>query len=188
MTFASYADLEIGLDRVRAAPDDLGRLDMIVRRPAVDAREILPVGRLDLVEGLVGDTWCTRPSRLTPDGSPHPDKQLNVMSARFIALLAADDVGRALAGDQLYLDLDLSEANLPAGSRLGLGDAVIQVTDEPHRGCDKFAARFGATALRLVNSPQGRALRLRGLCAKVVVPGTVSVGDEVRKLSALAMG
>jgi hypothetical protein len=188
MTFASYADLEIGLDRVRAAPDDLGRLDMIVRRPAVDTREILPVGRLDLVEGLVGDTWCTRPSRLTSDGSPHPDKQLNVMSARFIALLAADDVGRALAGDQLYLDLDLSEANLPPGSRLGLGDAVIQVTDQPHRGCDKFAARFGATALRLVNSPQGRALRLRGLCAKVVVPGTVSVGDEVRKLSALAMG
>ncbi len=154
-----------------------------MRRPAVDVREVLEEGVLDPAEGLVGDTWKDRGSRRTPDGGPHPDMQLNVMSAR-AALLAAggDPDRRSLAGDQLYLDLDISHGNLPPGTRLAIGEAVIEVTAEPHNGCAKFAERFGSDAVRFFNSPTGKALRLRGMNAKVVVAGTIRQGDAVRKV------
>jgi hypothetical protein len=174
--------LEDGLDHIRSAPTDIGRVELIVRRPAVDEREVLDEGVLDLAEGLVGDTWRMRGSSRTPDGSAHPEMQLNVINARLSSLVAVDPERRALAGDQLHLDLDLSQANLPPGTRLGLGSAVIEVTGIPHSGCAKFRDRFGADALRFVNSPTGRALRLRGLNAKVVVEGSVRQGDDVRKL------
>jgi hypothetical protein len=174
--------LEEGLDHVRSSPTDVGRVELIVRRPAVDAREVLDEGILDLADGLVGDSWRTRGSSRMADGSAHPDMQLNVINARLSSLVAVDPDRRALAGDQLHLDLDLSHANLPAGTRLALGSAVIEVTEIPHAGCAKFRDRFGADALRFVNSPTGRELRLRGLNAKVVVAGTVRQGDAVRKL------
>jgi MOSC domain-containing protein YiiM len=178
----STAAIEAGLDEIRQAPADVGVVELIVRRPAVDEREVLEEGRLDERLGLVGDTWIGR----TEDGSPHPDMQLNVMNARVIRLLAdsADRERWALAGDQLYLDLDISEANLPAGTRLALGSAVIEVTDQPHTGCQKFSSRFGVDALRFVNSPVGRELHLRGINARVVEGGTVRAGDTVRKLPA----
>lgn len=176
--------LEDGLDYIRSSPTDVGRVELIVRRPAVDEREVLDEGVLDLAEGLVGDTWRTRGSSRTDDGSAHPEMQLNVINARLSSLVAVDPDRRALAGDQLHLDLDLSQANLPPGTRLALGGAVIEVTGIPHSGCAKFRARFGADALRFVNSPTGRSLRLRGLNAKVVVAGSVRQGDDVRKLVA----
>ena len=174
--------LEEGLDHVRSSPTDVGRVELIVRRPAVDAREVLDEGILDLADGLVGDSWRTRGSSRMADGSAHPDMQLNVINARLSSLVAVDPDRRALAGDQLHLDLDLSHANLPAGTRLALGSAVIEVTEIPHAGCAKFRDRFGSDALRFVNSPTGRELRLRGLNARVVVAGTVCQGDAVRKL------
>jgi hypothetical protein len=183
MDHLTTAALEAGLGHLRASPADLGRVELIVRRPAVDEREVLAEGVLDAREGLVGDTWKDRPSGRTPDGSPHPDMQLNVINARLSALIAIDLDRRALAGDQLHLDLDLSEANLPPGTRLELGSAVIEVTEQPHTGCAKFSARFGRDALRFVNSPLGRELRLRGMNARVVVPGTVRAGDVVRKVA-----
>jgi len=167
---------------LRDAPKDIGTLELVVRRPAVGEREVLEEGRLSFAEGLVGDSWRSRGSRLTADGSAHPDSQLNVMSARMVEFLAGDPDRRALAGDQLYIDLDLSHDNLPAGSRLSIGDAVIEVTEKPHLGCEKFVARFGAEAMRFVNSRTGRAMRLRGFNAKVVVEGTVRPGDKVMKL------
>ena len=173
-----------GLDEIRRSPTDCGRLDRIVRRPAENARDVLVEARLDRAEGLVGDTWRVRPSSMTTDGSPHPDLQLTVMNSRVAALVAEQADRWQLAGDQLYVDLDLSQANLPPGTRLGLGSAVIEVTDKPHRGCKKFAERFGQDALRFVNSPAGRELRLRGVNAKVVVSGAVCVGDAIRKLPA----
>lgn len=179
----SAEDLESFLPELRSAPADHGTLELLVRRPAVGEREVLLEGVLSLEHGLVGDTWRVRGSRRTPDGSSHPEMQLNVMSARLVAFLAGDPDRRPLAGDQLYLDLDLSHANLPAGTRLRLGDAVIEVTAEPHLGCDKFMARFGEPAMRFVNSRVGRELRLRGLNAKVVVPGVVRSGDTVRKVA-----
>jgi MOSC domain len=174
--------LEEDLDHIRNSPTDVGVVELIVRRPVVDGREVLEEGILDLDDGLVGDSWGVRGSSRTPDGSPHPDAQLNVINARLSSLIAVDPDRRALAGDQLHLDLDLSHANLPTGTRLALGSAVIEVTEIPHTGCAKFRDRFGADALRFVNSPVGRQLRLRGLNARVVVAGAVRQGDEVRKL------
>lgn len=176
-------ELEAELDVVRRAPSSAGVVELIVSRPAEGEREVLEEGVLDLVEGLVGDTWRARGSKRTPDGSAHPDMQLNVMSARIVDVVAAGDRERwALAGDQLYVDLDLSEANLPPGTRLALGSAVIEVTAEPHTGCARFSARFGAAAHLFVNTRTHRHLRLRGLNAKVVEPGTVRSGDAIRKL------
>jgi len=176
--------LEAGLGGIRRSPADDGRVELIVRRPAENERDVVLEGVLDSAEGLVGDTWRERGSRGTADGSAHPDRQLTMMNARAAALVAGRTDRWGLAGDQLYVDLDLSYDNLPPGTRLAMGSAVIEVTDEPHRGCKKFAARFGRDALQFVNSATGRELNLRGVNAKVVVPGTVRVGDVVRKLPA----
>ena len=163
-------------------PRDTGTVKAVIRRPAPGEREVLEVGHLDLEEGLVGDGWRGRANRHTPDGGAHPDMQLNVMHHGLVEFLAQDPDREALAGDQLFLDLDLSHDNLPAGSELHLGGpegAVIAVTDVPHTSCGKFIARFGKEAMAFVNSPVGRPRRLRGLCAKVVRPGPVRPGDEV---------
>lgn len=181
-THLTTAQLEAALADLTTAPRDEGRLDMIVRRPAVGEREVLEEGVLDLAEGLVGDTWRARPSSRMPDRSPHRDMQINVMASRVIDLLAGHRDRWALAGDQLFLDMDLSAANLPPGTRLAIGEAVIEVTPQPHTGCAKFVERFGLDAMKFVNSPVGRSLNLRGINARVVQPGTVRVGDRARKL------
>lgn len=178
----TMAELEAGVEMIRQAPKDGGVLDLIVRRPQSEAREVLTEGQLDLVEGLVGDNWRTRGSSRTADGSAHPDMQLNIMNSRAAALVAQTKERWQLAGDQLFLDMDLSAENLPPGTRLTLGSAIIEVTPEPHTGCKKFVARFGLDAMQFVNSPIGKTLRLRGLNAKVVQPGTIRVGDVARKL------
>lgn len=175
-------ELEAGLGHVLLSPKDEGVLALIVRRPAVDEREVLEEGELDLVEGLKGDSWKVRGSSRTPDGSAHPDMQLNVMNSRILDLVAQDRERWRLAGDQLIVDMDLSDENLPAGTRLALGSAVIEVTEQPHTGCKKFVSRFGEDAVKFVNSPQGKRLRLRGLNARVVRPGVIRVGDAVRKI------
>jgi hypothetical protein len=180
----TQAELEDALDEFASAPADGGRVVMVVRRPATGEREVLTEGVLDLTVGLVGDNWLERGSRHTPDGAAEPLAQLNVINARLARFIAADAEHQAMAGDQLHLDLDLSHANLPAGTHLALGSAVIEVTEKPHVGCAKFVARFGRDAMRFVTSPTGRELRLRGMCARVVVPGTVRPGDTVHKVPA----
>jgi hypothetical protein len=182
ITHLTTAELEAGLAVVRQSPKDGGRLEMIVRRPRVDAREILEEGELDLEMGLVGDTWLERGSSRTADGSAHPDMQLNVINARLLDLVAQDQARWQLAGDQLVVDFDLSEENIPPGTQLAIGSAVIEVTAQPHTGCQKFVARFGREAMLFVNSPVGKQLHLRGINARVVQPGTIRRGDEVRKV------
>jgi len=174
-------ELEEGLEEIARAPKDEGVLQLIVRRPAVNAREVLAVGELDVETGLVGDTWRRRSSARTPDGTPHPDMQLNIMNARTIALIATVKERWPLAGDQLFIDLDLTPENLPAHTRLAIGTAVIEVTPEPHLGCGKFVERFGVDAMKFVNSPTGRRYNLRGINARVVQSGTIRVGDIARK-------
>jgi hypothetical protein len=178
-------ELEAGLDEIRCAPKEEGRLEMIVRRPETEQREVLDEGQLDLNEGLVGDNWKGRGSAQTADGSAHPGMQLNIMNARVAALVAQDKSRWPLAGDQLFVDLDLSEENVPPGTRLAIGSAILEVTPIPHNGCKKFVARFGLDAMKFVNSPVGKELHLRGINAKVVQPGAIRVGDIVKKCEAL---
>ena len=173
-------ELEAGLAAIRQAPRNEGVLELIVRRPQVGEREVIDEGHLDLVQGLVGDNWGTRGSSRTADGSSHPEMQLTVMNSRVIALLAQDKSQWPLAGDQLFVDMDLSVEHLPPGTRLAMGSSVIEVTSLPHTGCDKFVARFGLEAVKFVNSPLGRELQLRGLNARVVTPGRIRVGDRVK--------
>jgi hypothetical protein len=175
-------ELEAGLDEIRQAPKDDGPLRLIVRRPNVDQREVLDEAELHPAEGLVGDSWKQRRSSRTPDRSPHPEMQLNIMNARVTALVAQDKDRWQLAGDQLYLDMDLSAENLPAGTQLAIGEAIIEVTPPPHTGCKKFVARFGPDAMMFVNSPVGRELHLRGINAKVIQAGRIRVGDTAKKL------
>ncbi len=178
--YLAAADLEAGLPEILSSPGELGTVELVVRRPAEGAREVLEEGRLDLDEGLVGDDWRARAGR--NGDAPHPGTQLTLMNARAIALIAGDRERWPLAGDQLYVDLDLGPENLPPGTRLEVGSAVIEVTEMPHTGCAKFTERFGSAAIRFVNSKPGRARRLRGMYAKVVVPGVVRPGDAIRKL------
>lgn len=182
-TYRTLAELEAGLDDIRRSPKDAGDLRLIVRRPRVNAREALETATLDPVEGLVGDSWRYRhSSRMPGKDAPHPDMQINIMNARAIALMAGDPARWALAGDQLYLDLDLSQANLPPGTRLAIGTALLEVTAQPHTGCGKFVERFGLDAMRFVNGPVGRQLSLRGINARVVHGGEIRRGDVASKI------
>jgi len=182
-TLTTTAALEARLDHLRAAPTRTGTLDLLVRRPEHAVRELLDEGELDETAGLVGDNWLSRATSRTIAHGRHLDAMITVMSSRMVRLLADDDATRALAGDQLYVDLDLSHDNLPAGSRLAVGDdAVLEVTAKPHAGCKKFLARFGPDALAFVNSEAGSAMRLRGLNSRVLHGGRIRPGDVVRRL------
>jgi hypothetical protein len=165
------------LDHIRAAPKQRGAIELIVRRPAVGEREIVEEAELDLERGLIGDVWSTKPSRHTP-GKANPEQQLTLMNVRAIAAIAPRDQW-PLAGDQLFVDFDLSEHNLPAGSTLALGSALVVISAVPHRGCAKFSARFGSDAVRWVNSRVGRELRLRGVNARIVRDGVIRRGDAL---------
>jgi hypothetical protein len=180
----SAEELGQGLDNILQSPKDDGSLELIVRRPEVDEREVLAEGRLDTEQGLVGDNWKARGSRHMPGGTADPEMQLNIMNSRVVSLVADDPDRRDLAGDQLYLDLDLSYENLPPGTQLELGDAIIEVTEPPHTGCKKFAARFGKDAMVFVNSGMGKKLNFRGINAKVIRSGDIKSGDVARKITA----
>jgi hypothetical protein len=177
------AELAAALDQIRAAPRDAGTVELIVRRPVEGQREVLEEAELDLALGVVGDGWHVRPSSSMPDKSPHPGAQLALMSSRVIDALTGDRADWPIAGDQLYVDLDLAGDNLPTGTRLAAGaTVVVEITDKPRTDCAKFTERFGSEASRWLNTPAGRELRLRGIHARVVVPGTVRRGDAIRKL------
>lgn len=171
------AELECALSHLQAAPADEGSLEMIVRRPAEDGREQLEAGQLSKADGLVGDNWIR--------GRANPECQLTLMNSRAADVVAGGDRTRwELAGDQLYVDFDLSDANLPAGTRVRIGaEAVVEVTAEPHTGCEKFISRFGLEAMQFVNSKTGRSLNLRGINTKVITGGEIRLGDSLQKVS-----
>jgi MOSC domain-containing protein YiiM len=180
--FRSEQELEAALDAIRGAPREAGVVELIARRPAHGEREVLDEATLDPALGLVGDNWHARPSRHSADGGPDPARQLTLMGARAVAAVAGERERWPIAGDQLYVDLDLGQGNLPAGTRLAVGTAVLEVSAAPHTGCDKFTARFGSAASRWLNTAAGRSLNLRGINARVVTGGVVRRGDAIRKL------
>jgi hypothetical protein len=173
------AELEAMIDGIRDAPAETGVVQLIARRPAVGEREVVSEIRLDVDEGLVGDSWRVRGSSSTPDGSADLQAQLTVMNARAADAVAGDVSRWPLAGDQIYADFDIGIDHLPPGTRLTIGDAELEVSEKPHTGCAKFSARFGTDALRFVNSPEGRRLRLRGMNTRITKSGTVRVGDPI---------
>jgi hypothetical protein len=174
-THLSTEQLEQGVEHILASPKDNAELKLIVRRPDVGERETPQQARLDVEVGLVGDSWSTRAKVV-------PDMQLNIMNSRVVDCVAGSEDRWPLAGDQLFVDMDLSGENLPPGTQITLGDAIVEITELPHTGCKKFAARFGVDAVVFVNSGRGKTLNLRGICAKVVKSGDISVGDIARKL------
>jgi hypothetical protein len=177
----SLDELEAGLEHIRQSPKDHGIVKMIVRRPNDDEREVIETSELDLHQGLVGDNWKARGSKNSPDGLANVNAQITVMNSRMTQLLAQSEERWSLAGDQLYVDMDLSDENLPPGTRLVIGTAVIEVSDVPHTGCNKFAIRYGTDATKFVNSPEGKHLHLRGINTRILQAGTIHVGDVVRK-------
>jgi hypothetical protein len=169
--------LEAALPHILDSPSKVGTVELVVRRPSEGEREILDEGTLDLERGLVGDRW--EPHVGVDDGRL---AQVTLMNARVVDVVAGDRDRWALAGDQLYVDLDLRTENLPPGTRLQVGSATLEVTDLPHTGCSKFTARFGSAATRFINAKPNRELRLRGMNTRIVEPGVVRPGDRVRKL------
>ena len=177
-------ELDAALQHILASPADGGRLEMISARPSVGERELLEVGELDAECGLVGDNWLDRGSSATADGSANPEAQLTLINTRLIDAVAGNKPRWQLAGDQLFVDIDLSHDNLPPGARLSIGLAIIELTAAPHTGCVKFASRFGHDALRFVSGPEAMQQRRRGANAKIIQSGRIRVGDVVRKVEA----
>ena len=180
--YSTKEELESGLEAILAAPTDSGALTLIVRRPKVDERESISVGRLDVERGLIGDNWFDRGNEDETGAAPDLEMQLNIMGSRVAELVANGKERMPLAGDQLYLDMDLSRENLPPGTRLAIGEAIIEVTAPPHTGCKKFAERFGTEAMLFVNSGVGKKLNFRGICARVVRSGDIKLGDSATKV------
>ncbi len=182
--FATREELLEGAAHIRSSPKDVGSVDLIVCRPVKGEREELIEAELDLVLGLIGDNWATRGNSKKPGTPALPDTQLNLMNSRAIAAIAKEKFRWKLAGDQFYVDFDLSYSNVPPGTQLEIGDAIIEVTAEPHLGCGKFRNRYGQEAAAFVNSPLGKSLNLRGINARVVKPGYVRLGAAIRKMEA----
>lgn len=179
MDAAKLEALAAGMPDIRQAPSDAGTVRLLVRRPAIGEREVLDEGTFDLDEGLVGDNWKVKGSKSSPDGKSDPRAQVTVTSWRGMKVVAATVDEIPLAGDQIYADLDLSVDNLPAGTLLRIGAVVLEVSDKPHKGCEKFMGRFGKEALRFVNTGEGGRRRLRGINCYVRAAGVVRVGDAI---------
>ena len=177
----SAVELEQGLAEVLASPTDAGRLTAIFVRPAPNERRRLVSATLTPEKGIDGDRWVSDSFSGLKDGSD-PRSQVSIMNDRFLRQVAGDDDGMCLAGDNLIVDLDLSEANLPAGSHVTIGpEVILEISDLKHTGCSKFARRYGPDAKTFANNKQGTALHLRGRYARIVRGGTIRLGDEVRK-------
>ncbi len=176
------AELNAGLPDILASPGNGGVVRGIVVRPAKKMRRELETAEVSLARGMYGDHWEHGCWKSTEDGRPHPDVQICIMNARCIDLIAQERSNWAPAGDNLFIDMDLSPENLPPGTRVGLGSAILEITDTPHNGCAQFIARYGRDACVFVNTGEGKRLRLRGIYGRVVRDGRVSVGDRVTKL------
>lgn len=178
----SREELMAGLPHILAAPKDEGALKAIMVRPQSEARQDVDSIHVSLAGGVEGDHWAKGCWMSTEDGKPHPDVQICIMNARCIDLIAGGRDNWAPAGDNLFIDMDLTPDNLPPGTRIAVGAAVLEITATPHNGCAKFIERYGRDACVFVNTGEGKRYRLRGIYGRVIQDGRVSVGDTVTKL------
>ncbi len=176
------AELEKSIPAIEASPKNNGILELIVARPVKEARRVLDEMEISLAGGLEGDNWANGCWMSLPDGSPHPDVQIAMTNSRCLAAIAGEKSNWPPAGDSLFVDLDISEENLKPGDRLSIGTAVIEITSTAHTGCQKFSQRYGVDALKFVNAPEWKSMRLRGIYARVVKDGRIRVGDRISKL------
>ena len=174
-TFRSLAELEAGLAALPAAPKDSGRVVLLLRKGDGGLRETPDSIQASVEKGFPGDAWGRQADRT-------PVAQLAVMQ-RDVAELIANSQPLTLFGDNLILELDLSAANLPIGSRVRAGSVVFEVTPMPHDGCKKFRARFGDDAVRFVSKPALRHRNLRGIYLRVIEDGEVRLNDSVEVIS-----
>jgi len=181
-THFTMEELEAGLETIGESPRDNGVIEMIVSRPSVDERLLLNHADIDLGGGMVGDSWVARGSKSTPDGKANPAAQITLMNSRIANLVAGDRSRWQWAGDQFYVDFDISMENLPPGQKIAIGSVILEVSEVPHTGCAKFTERFGHAAIQFVNSPTGRQARRRGVNTRVVQGGTIRVGDSITKV------
>ncbi len=183
-TFRSLQALKAGLDAMlAAAPKDNGTLDLIVMRPDHDLRVLPQSFEVRGDDGLPGDHWKRGTGYALEDGTGDPDAQICMMMSGCIRAIAGDKANWPPAGDNFFIDMDLTPANMPPGTRFAIGSAEFVVTGIPHNGCQSFIDRYGRDACLFVNTGEGKAHRLRGIYARVTRDGTVSVGDTVRKLN-----
>jgi len=176
------SELELGIDEIKSSPKDSGVLEMIVRRPETETREIINSVEINLENGLAGDNWKARGSTHTSDHSADPETQITLMNTRVIQLLSGDKENWGWAGDQLFVDMDLSMDNLPPHSQIQIGSVILEISAKPHTGCKKFSGRYGIEALEFISTPLGKSLRMRGVNAKVIQSGDIQVGDVIKKL------
>ncbi|WP_164929177.1 MOSC domain-containing protein [Gloeobacter violaceus] len=172
---------EAALAKLLDSPRDAGLLEMIVARLPKEKRRTCSEVYLSPDGGLAGDRWLLGKNGRAPD----PRAQVSLMNARVLRLIAGEEDRMPLVGDNLIVDLDLSEVNIPIGQRLAVGEAILEVTDKPHTGCSKFNARYGKAALQFINAPERKELHLRGIYARVVQAGVVRLGDKVHKIEGI---
>ena len=178
MTHPSTEDLEARLAWLADAPKDGGAITGIVIRPRTNERVLLSECKVSPELGVHGDNWASGSHGETPN----PSAQITIMNTRMIELLADEKERQALAGDQFFADMDLSKTNLKVGQQLRIGTAVLEIMSKPHLGCVKFSNRFGADALKFVNSEAGTEMRLRGVYASVISSGSIEVGNAIEKI------
>ena len=180
--FRSRDELLESLPYILSAPADEGQVRAIVIRPAAGQRRMLDRVDVSARGGLEGDHWAEGCWLSTEDGAPHPDVQVCIMSARCIEAIAGPEANWAAAGDNLFIDMDLSPENLPPGTRVAIGTVELILTAEPHNGCQSFIDRYGRDACVFVNTGPGKANRLRGIYGRVTRDGTIRRGDVMRKI------
>jgi hypothetical protein len=175
----TFDKLQEGLAEISQAPKNHGNIELLVIRPVQYERKVVNEITMHPITGCEGDIWHSKKTSSTPDGKPNPERQVTLINSRVLALLEGAKDTWPKAGDQVYVDMDLSKENLPAGTDLSLGSAIIRVSAQPHNGCKKFAERYGIDATRFVNSSLGKAKSLRGINCYIVKEGIVKMGDTV---------
>jgi hypothetical protein len=182
MTFASADDLRAGMPHVLAAPKSDAPITMLCFRSDFGMREFPEHLTMTRAGGIPGERWLNHPWLKLPDGSPDPRIQVSILPLRVLDLVWRDRVGTVHPGDTIVADLDMTQANLPAGTLLQAGTAVLRVSDEPNDGCVKWKARYGAAAMDWIVAPEHAGLRLRGVLCSIEQDGVVAGADRIKVL------